>query len=159
MFHLTCRKQSLSHNSKFSQDFNFLLSKHFLSSKSTKMINQSLYCSLYISLWVFWCWHKCRAPSIGSTTAVKIYKELIMARFHTFFIPSRQTDANPTYTKKYWNLLLQIFFFFMLSKEYVFVVRNFLPLYKLKKDEDLTSASYLHILDQCQHLLSQTKWS
>ena len=32
----------------------------------------------------------------------------------------------------------------MLMKEYVFVSKNFLLLHKLKKEDDLTSDSYLH---------------
>jgi hypothetical protein len=43
------------------------------------------------------------------------------------------TDANHTCTKFFWNFFRQIFFFLMLSKEYVFVSRNFLLLRKLKK--------------------------
>ena len=35
----------------------------------------------------------------------------------------------------------------MLMKKYVFVLMNFLPLYKLKKEDDLTSASYMQMLD------------
>ena len=45
----------------------------------------------------------------------------------------------------------------MQMKEYVFVLRNFLLLHELKKEDDLPSASYLQMLDLCQHLLSQTK--
>ena len=55
--------------------------------------------------------------------------------------------------------LWQVFFLLMLTKEYVFVLRNFPLLHKLKKEDDLTFASYLHMLDLCQHLLSQTKLS
>ena len=36
------------------------------------------------------------------------------------------------------------YLFLMLTKEYVFVLRNFLLLHKLKKEDDLTSASYLN---------------
>ena len=58
------------------------------------------------------------------------------------------------------NLFLQIFFFLMLAQEYIFILRNFLFLEEQTKNEDnITSASYLHLLDLCQHLLSQTKWS
>ena len=46
-------------------------------------------------------------------------------------------------------------FFSMLMKEYVFVSRNFLLLHKLNKEDDLTSASYLH----AGHLFSQGKTS
>ena len=46
----------------------------------------------------------------------------------------------------------------MLIKEYIFVLRNFQILHELKKEDDLTSSSYLHMVDQSQHLLSQTKW-
>ena len=45
------------------------------------------------------------------------------------------------------------------AKEYIFVLRNFKILHKLKKEDNLNSSRYLHMLDQCQHLLSQTKWS
>ena len=48
---------------------------------------------------------------------------------------------------------LHIIFSLMLMKEYVFVSRNILFLHKLKKEDDLTSASYLH----AGHLLSQAK--
>jgi hypothetical protein len=67
------------------------------------------------------------------------------------------TDANHTCTKKFKNIFWQIFFFLMLTKENIFVLRNFQILHKLKKEDDLTSFSYLHMLDQCQYLLSQTK--
>ena len=45
-------------------------------------------------------------------------------------------------------------FLFDANQEYVFVLRNFLHLHKLKKEDYLTSASYLHMLER---LLSQTK--
>ena len=67
------------------------------------------------------------------------------------------SDANHTCTTILGNFFLQIFFFWMLTKEYIFVLRNFLLIHKIKKEDDLTSASYLHMLDLCQHLLSQTK--
>ena len=57
------------------------------------------------------------------------------------------------------NLFWQIFFFLMLMKKCVFVLKNFPPWHKLNKEDDLTSASYLNMLNLCQHLLSQTKWS
>ena len=41
----------------------------------------------------------------------------------------------------------------------MFFFRNFLLLHKLKKEDDLTSASYLHMQDLCQHLLSQTNYN
>ena len=69
------------------------------------------------------------------------------------------TDAKHTCTKKKWNIFSQIFFFLMLTKEFTLVLENFQILHKLKKKDDLTFSSHLHMLDQCQHLLSQTKWS
>ena len=39
------------------------------------------------------------------------------------------------------------------------VFMNFILLHQLKKEDNHTSARYLHMLDLCQHLLSQTKWS
>ena len=45
------------------------------------------------------------------------------------------TDANHTCR---W----QIFFFLMLMKEYVLVLKNFLLLHNLNKENDLTAASY-----------------
>ena len=62
------------------------------------------------------------------------------------------SDANHTYTKFSWTIFWHIFFFLRLTKEYVFVLRNFPLLHKLKKKDYLTSASYLHMLDLCQHL-------
>ena len=47
----------------------------------------------------------------------------------------------------------------MLTKEYTFVLGNFQILHKLKKEDDLTSYSYLQMLSLCQHLLNQTKLS
>ena len=67
------------------------------------------------------------------------------------------TDANHPCTNFFGNIFWQIYFFLMLTKEYIFVLRNFQILHKLKKEGDLTSSRYLHMLDQCQHLLSQTK--
>ena len=42
-------------------------------------------------------------------------------------------DANHTWGNLFWNLSLQIFFFLMLTKEYIFVLWNFQILHKLKK--------------------------
>ena len=55
------------------------------------------------------------------------------------------TYANHFCTKYFWIFFLQIIFFSMLMKEDVFVSRNFLLLHKLKKKDDLTSASYLNM--------------
>jgi hypothetical protein len=38
----------------------------------------------------------------------------------------------------------------MLTKEYIFVLRNFQVLHKLKKEDDLTSSGYLPMLNLCQ---------
>ena len=35
----------------------------------------------------------------------------------------------------------------MLTKEYIFVLKKFQILHKLKKEDNLTSSSYLHLLD------------
>ena len=42
------------------------------------------------------------------------------------------TDTNHTYNKLVWQFVWQIFFFYMLTKDYVFVLKNFLLLHKLK---------------------------
>ena len=42
-------------------------------------------------------------------------------------------DAHHTFTKLFRIFFWQIFFFLMLTKDYVFVLRNFLLVHKLKK--------------------------
>ena len=58
-----------------------------------------------------------------------------------------QTILAPFKKKIFW----QIFLFLMLTKEYVFVLSNFPLEHDLKKEDDLTFASYLHMLDLCQN--------
>ena len=67
------------------------------------------------------------------------------------------TYANHICTKHSWIFFfLQIIFFLMLMKEYVFLFLGISHFYiNSKKEDDLTSASYLH----AGHLLSQAKWS
>ena len=57
------------------------------------------------------------------------------------------------------KFLLANIFFLMQKKLYFIALSNLQFLNKLEKDDDLTSASYLHMLDLSQHLLSQTKRS
>ena len=65
------------------------------------------------------------------------------------------SDANITCNNIFSKIIWHIFF--MLLKEYVFVLGSLPLLHKLKKEDDPTSVSYLHILNLCQDLLSQTK--
>ena len=59
------------------------------------------------------------------------------------------TDAKHTCGHSF-DFFWQIFFFWMLTKEYVFVYSNIVILHKFKNEDDLTSDSFL------QNLLSQT---
>ena len=47
------------------------------------------------------------------------------------------------------------YFLFDANKK-IFLLKEFPILLKLKKEDGLTSASYLHVLVLCHHLLSQT---